>query len=78
MKKILESLGTDMEFLSHTDPDTAVACEIMKLFIECYFMKNTSEKGYRSTIDCDKLIQIEKVGDLLNLTFFSKIIIEYL
>lgn len=60
MKKILESLGTDMEFLSHTDPDTAVACEIMKLFIECYFMKNTSEKGYRSTIDCDKLIQIEK------------------
>merc|ERR1712150_13714 len=59
-KKILESLSNDMDFLSNTDPETAVACEIMKLFIECFFIRNTNENGYRSTIDCDKLIQIEK------------------
>lgn len=62
MRKILESVSNDMVYMSETDPDTSVACKIMKIFIECYMLKNTSESKYQSTIDCDKLIQIEKVS----------------
>ena len=67
MAKTLESVCKDMDFLSQTDSDNSIACEIMKIFIECYMIKNTAGKhNHQSTIDCDRLIQIENV-----MAFFS-------
>ena len=59
---LLESIGKDMVYLSEINPSTSVACEIMKTFVDCYLIikKNESNK-YQSTIDCNKLIQIEEV-----------------
>jgi len=62
MQKILDSLSNDMIYLSETDPTTSIACEIMKVFIECYMVKNEINyiNRFQSSIDCDRLIQIEK------------------
>lgn len=60
MSKILESITDDLIYLSETDPTTAVPCEIMKIFIQCYLIKNIQGESFHSTIDCNKLIQIEK------------------
>jgi len=62
MKKILDSLSNDMVYLSETDPTTSTACEIMKTFIECYMVKYeiSYNNKFQSSIDCDRLIQIEK------------------
>lgn len=65
MAKTLEFVCKDMEFLSQTDSDNSIACEIMKIFIECYMIKDTKrhdKQQIQSTIDCDKLIQIENVN----------------
>lgn len=75
MAKTLEFVCKDMEFLSQTDSDNSIACEIMKIFIECYMIKDTKRhenQQIQSTIDCDKLIQIENVNLLFQLSVYSK------
>ena len=59
--KILESLSHDMIYLSEIDASTSVACEIMKTFIDCYLIiKKNNQNRLQSTIDCNRLIQIEE------------------
>ncbi len=63
---LLESIGKDMVYLSDIDPSTSVACEIMKTFVDCYLIiKKTESDRYQSSIDCNKLIQIEEVVNML-------------
>ena len=62
---LLESIGKDMVYLSDIDPSTSVACEIMKTFVDCYLIiKKAESDRYQSSIDCNKLIQIEEVSYL--------------
>ncbi len=59
---LLESIGNNMIYLSEIDPGTSVACEIMKIFVDCYLIIKKNEMNkYQSTLDCNKLIQIEEV-----------------
>ncbi len=71
--KLLELLGEDMVYLSEIDPITSVACEIMKTYIDCFIIIKKNElKKYQSTIDCNKLIQIEEVDfDFFFQIFFN-------
>lgn len=42
---LLESIGKDMVYLSEIDPSTAVACEIMKTFVDCYLIIKKNESN---------------------------------
>ncbi len=61
--KILESVREDISYLSELrDSSLAVACEIMKGFIDCYLIIKKKElNNSQIKIDNHKLIQIEEV-----------------
>lgn len=64
-----------MVYLSEIDPSTSVACEIMKTFVDCYLIIKKNEiNKYQSTIDCNKLVQIEEVFIVLYLILINKLI----
>ena len=61
--RILESLCRDMLYLSEIDANTAIACEIMKTYVVCFLIVKKNEiSKCQSSIDCNKLIQIEEVN----------------
>jgi hypothetical protein len=60
--KIYESLSQDILYLSLTDSNISVACEIMKSFIDCCLVIKKKELHcFREKTDSQKLIQIEEV-----------------